>query len=122
MRHRLPENHQSSLTSAMYRRLPHPAKLLPANRLLGQRHQPLLRAVAAVTPYSTFNPSFLISVAQRPSSRAILAVYSSGVLASGPPPSPIMRALTSSDDTILRSSVLSRAMIAGGVPAGATSP
>src|SRR5215472_17841668 len=70
-------------------------------------------------PYSTFRPSFLISASHFPSSRSMLAAYSSGELAIGSPPSATMRLLTSSDITIRRSSLFSRSMMSRGVPANA---
>jgi hypothetical protein len=46
------------------------------------------RAQSYASPrYSIFRPSFLISAAHLPSSRSMLAAYSSGVLAIGSPPS-----------------------------------
>src|SRR6266540_459918 len=72
--------------------------------------------------YSILRPSLLTNARHLPSSRSILAAYSEGVLGTGPPPSEIRRFFTSSELTTWRSSLLSRSMIAGGVPAGASSP
>src|SRR5262249_60649047 len=72
--------------------------------------------------YSIFRPSLVTNARHLPSSRPILAAYSAGVLGIGPPPSEIRRFFTSTELTTWRSSLLSRSMIAGGVPAGASSP
>src|SRR5262245_783827 len=72
--------------------------------------------------YSILRPSFLTSALHLPSSRSMLAAYSSGVLGIGPPPSEIRRIFTSSELTIWRSSLLRRWTIAGDVPVGTSSP
>src|SRR5262249_10658688 len=72
--------------------------------------------------YSNLRPSLLTNARHLPSSRSMLAAYSSGVLGIGPQPSEIRRILTSSELTIWRSSLLRRSTIAGDVPAGASSP
>src|SRR5262245_28447420 len=72
--------------------------------------------------YSILRPSLLTNARHLPSSRSMLAAYSSGVLGMGPPPSEIRRNFTSSELTIWRSSLLSCWTIAGDVPLGASSP
>src|ERR1700720_1372935 len=80
------------------------------------RLDPVTSAVLPFSPssimhhlfHSIFNPSFCTNAAHLPSSRAMLAAYSSGVLGVGSAPSSINRFFISSDARIARSSLLSR--------------
>src|SRR5215510_8168848 len=74
------------------------------------------------TDHSTFRLSLRTNVPHFFSSLSMSLAYSSGVEVRGSPPSATMRCLTSALSASARSATLRRAMIGGGVPAGASSP
>ena len=87
----------------------------PAGRAAGEIAQRAADGARHQGVYSIFSPSFLVSAAHLPSSRSMLAAYSSGVLAIGSPPSAMIRFVIPSDSIIERSSLLSRSIMGRGV-------